>query len=206
VRRARIAANDLAPARRTVHATPPGRTAPSADAFGRFGHSSWLVPPVVVRNPRCIDIGDGVGILEHSTLCVLDADDVTMGRLIIGDGVRLARFNTIVCGRHVMIGDGVASSDGVSILDTWRAATGPTRALAGLPPPDDAPVTIGRNAYLGCNSTIYPGVTIGDGAYIGEGAVVVTDVPPHTVVRGNPATATRRYDPSTEHWSDLSWA
>lgn len=42
-------------------------------------------------------------------------------------------------------------------------------------------------AVIGANATIVCGVTIGEGAMVAAGAVVTKDVPPHTVVKGNPA-------------------
>ncbi|SER68623.1 maltose acetyltransferase domain-containing protein [Salisediminibacterium halotolerans] len=49
------------------------------------------------------------------------------------------------------------------------------------------PVTIGDNVWIGGKAVINPGVTIGDEAVIASGAVVTKDVPPRTVVGGNPA-------------------
>ena len=49
------------------------------------------------------------------------------------------------------------------------------------------PVVIGDNVWIGVNSTILPGVSIGCGAIIGANSVVTKDVPPMTVVAGNPA-------------------
>ena len=49
------------------------------------------------------------------------------------------------------------------------------------------PITIKRGAWIDANSVILPGVTVGAGAVVGSGSVVTHDVPPNTVVAGNPA-------------------
>lgn len=48
-------------------------------------------------------------------------------------------------------------------------------------------VRICKNAWIGANATIMPGVTVGENAVIAGGAVVTKDVPANTVVGGNPA-------------------
>lgn len=61
------------------------------------------------------------------------------------------------------------------------------------PNPDNRSATYGRpiviedKVWIGINSTILPGVTIGYGAIVGANSVVTHDVPPMTVVGGNPA-------------------
>lgn len=52
---------------------------------------------------------------------------------------------------------------------------------------NSAPVRICRGAWIGAASIILKGVTIGEGAVVGAGSVVTKDVPPWTVVAGNPA-------------------
>ena len=49
------------------------------------------------------------------------------------------------------------------------------------------PVRICKNAWIGANVTIMPGVTVGENAVIAGGSVVTKDVPANTVVGGNPA-------------------
>ena len=58
-----------------------------------------------------------------------------------------------------------------------------------------APIVLGRNVWVGSNSTILQGVTIGDGAIIAAGAVVTKDVPANTVVGGVPARHIRNIEP-----------
>lgn len=50
-----------------------------------------------------------------------------------------------------------------------------------------APIVLGKNVWIGSNSTILQGVTIGDNAIVAAGAVVTKDVPANTIVGGVPA-------------------
>ncbi|MDG4656807.1 maltose acetyltransferase domain-containing protein [Ectobacillus antri] len=56
------------------------------------------------------------------------------------------------------------------------------------------PVVIGNNVWIGGQAVINPGVTIGDNAVIASGAVVTKDVPPNTLVGGNPASIIKHID------------
>jgi len=49
-----------------------------------------------------------------------------------------------------------------------------------------------KGASVGSSATILCGLTIGEGAIVGAGSVVTKDVPPHTIVAGNPARIIRK--------------
>lgn len=54
---------------------------------------------------------------------------------------------------------------------------------------------IGNDVWIGSNAVILRGIEIGDGAVIGAGAIVTKDVPPYSIVIGNPARINRfRFD------------
>lgn len=59
-------------------------------------------------------------------------------------------------------------------------------------------VTIKKNAWIGMNVTICPGVTIGEYAVVAAGAVVTKDVPDHAVVGGVPAKVIKYLDPKEQ--------
>ena len=59
-------------------------------------------------------------------------------------------------------------------------------------------VTVKKNAWIGMNVTICPGVTIGEYAVVAAGAVVTRDVPDYAVVGGVPAKVIRMQDPSEQ--------
>jgi len=50
---------------------------------------------------------------------------------------------------------------------------------------------LGRSVYVGANASVREGVSVGAGCLVGMGSVVVRDVPPDTVVVGNPARPLR---------------
>jgi maltose O-acetyltransferase len=56
------------------------------------------------------------------------------------------------------------------------------------------PPIIEDDVWIGANVTILPGRRIGTGAIIGAGAVVASDVPPRSIVAGNPARVVRMRD------------
>ena len=56
------------------------------------------------------------------------------------------------------------------------------------------PTLIKKGASVGSSVTILAGVTVGEGAIIGAGAVVTKDVPPWTIVAGNPAKVLRKIE------------
>lgn len=59
-------------------------------------------------------------------------------------------------------------------------------------------VTVKKNAWIGMNVTICPGVTIGENAVIAAGAVVTKDVPDYAVAGGVPARVIRYLDPDDQ--------
>ena len=59
-------------------------------------------------------------------------------------------------------------------------------------------VHIKKNAWLGMNVTICPGVTVGEYAVVAAGAVVTKDVPPYAVAGGVPARVIRCLDPTEQ--------
>jgi acetyltransferase-like isoleucine patch superfamily enzyme len=56
------------------------------------------------------------------------------------------------------------------------------------------PIEIMDNVFIGCNSTILGGITIGNNVVVAAGSVVTKDVPPNSVVAGNPAKVIESFD------------
>ncbi len=135
----------------------------------------------------------------------------------IGAGTRVWAFAHVIAGAvigadcnicdhtyvegDVVIGDRVTLKSGVFLWDGLRVEDdvfiGPQATFTNdIMPRSRQPfelryTTLRRGASIGAGAVILPGVTIGEGAMVGAGAVVTKDVPPHTVVVGNPARVTR---------------
>ena len=99
--------------------------------------------------------------------------------------------HTFIC-EGVTIGDRVMVAHGVMFINDREP--GAVNVDGQLQTEEDwqcVPTLVKREASIGSNATIMCGVTIGEGALVGAGAVVTKDVPPWTVVAGNPARLIR---------------
>jgi len=66
---------------------------------------------------------------------------------------------------------------------------------------------IESDAWIGMNAMIMPGVRIGEGAIVAAGSVVIKDVPPYTIVGGNPAKEIKkRFTDQEIRWlKEMRW-
>jgi serine acetyltransferase len=62
----------------------------------------------------------------------------------------------------------------------------------GVARPGGNPPRIGNNVVIGANAVVIGAITLGDGAIVAAGSVVIRDVPPGSVVAGNPAKEVRK--------------
>ena len=102
-------------------------------------------------------------------------------KITIGNDVLIAWGSTIVDHNSHAIQFSVRKKD---VSDWFRGEKDWSRVQRGQ-------ITIKDKAWIGFNSIILKGVTIGEGAIVGAGSVVTKDVPPWTIVAGNPAKVIR---------------
>ena len=90
------------------------------------------------------------------------------------------------------IEDGVFIGHGVMFInDKYPRATNESGELQTEADWKCIPTLVKRGASIGSNATILCGLTIGEEAIVGAGSVVTHDVPPRTIVAGNPARVIR---------------
>ena len=85
------------------------------------------------------------------------------------------------------IGDDVMIGPNVSIITTGHPLDPSQRRKVTI----GKPVVIERNVWIAAGATIIGGVTVGENSVVAAGAVVTGDVPPNTLVGGNPARVIR---------------
>lgn len=85
------------------------------------------------------------------------------------------------------IGDDVMIGPNVSIITTGHPLEPSQRRAVTL----GKPIVIERNVWIAAGATIVGGVTVGENSVVAAGSVVTKDVPPNTLVGGNPARVIR---------------
>ena len=121
------------------------------------------------------------------------------GKIKIGDNSYVGTGTKIWSGESITIGNDVLISHNCNIIDTnsheidhiERAErhrqlikSGPWENKGSI---QTKPIAIGDHAWISFNVTVLKGVTIGEGAIIAAGSVITKDIPPFTLVAGNPA-------------------
>ncbi len=135
--------------------------------LGSHGSNVWISAPFFVDYGENIHIGNNV---EINMNCVfLDCNRIT-------------------------IGDYSGIGPGVHIYTVFH----PTNPLERLPASSTfwksqtAPVSIGKNVWIGGGSILLPGVHIGDETTIGAGSIVTKDIPARCVAVGNPCRIVKK--------------
>lgn len=106
--------------------------------------------------------------------------------LKLGDCVTFSQQVNVYSVDKICIGDNSVISREAFLCTASHDITSPIMELT------TAPIIIGSNCWICARAIILPGVTIGDGAVVAAGAVVTKDVPPWTVVGGNPARVIKK--------------
>ncbi len=111
----------------------------------------------------------------------------------IGQNCKISSHSFICEG--VTIEDNVFIAHGVMFInDIYPRATNPEGALQTEADWKCIPTLVKKGASLGSNATILAGITVGENAIVGAGSVVTKDVPPNTIVAGNPARIIRKIE------------
>ena len=162
-----------------------------------FGFASFFSE----REPA-MRIGRASGLYDRATVISGPQGVIDVGEFVCLNGTYLVCNREITIGSYALLAWGCIVTDtspntDASVADRRHALEAASRDSRRILPPvsPPRPVVLEENVWVGFDSVILPGVRIGQGSIIGCKTVVTTDVPPYSVVAGNPARHLRSLEP-----------
>lgn len=175
-----------------------GETIPSDDPQAyKMREACFVTKKLLVQMNNSADPEEIRTLLGQITGAKIDENTVIFTPLYINYGKHTK------IGKNVFINFDCTFLDlgGITIEDNVMLAPKVSLLSEGHPVAPDArqslmvrPIHIKRNAWIGANVTILPGVTIGENAIVAAGAVVSKDVPDNTIAGGIPAKVIKVID------------
>lgn len=170
---------------------------------------------LITNRKRAILLGSTYKFGKSSNIILLDGskkDDIVLsdniylygniasqagGKIIIGKNVWIGGGTVIGAVNKIEIGEYTLMSSNITIIDNNNHPVNPEDRLimrekgelsnyALWRYSDSAPITIGKNVWIGVNARINKGVTIGDNSIIAANSVITKDVPANCIAAGNP--------------------
>jgi acetyltransferase-like isoleucine patch superfamily enzyme len=172
-----------------------------ASQFKEFGAGSRIAPPFRYYGLNQISVGEKVIINRDCWIQVLGGrQDDTSAKIVIrahagiGMGASISAAQQITIGEYVLLARNVYISDHAHAYENLDVPI-MRQGIDGI-----APVSIGRNTWLGENAVVLPGVTIGEHCVIGANAVVNTSIPDFSVAVGAPARVVKQFNKNSGRW------
>jgi acetyltransferase-like isoleucine patch superfamily enzyme len=164
---------------------------PQLDAIGEG--CSFINPRHFHVNGPRIRIGarmHSMATRERPISLTVYPDREQRSRITIGSYCILLPGVRIAAATNIEIGDNCMFATGCYLTDAdWHDQYDRTAA-----PGKTRPIVLHDNVWIGDSAIVCKGVTIGENSIVGAGAVVTRDVPPNTVVAGNPARPVKQLD------------
>ncbi len=160
---------------------------------------------LIVQNPQCIHLAEGVGIGDNTFLGPVASYEgyKYQPQIIIGKRTWVGKNCSIACIDRVEIGQDVLFAGQVHITDHshgYEDINVPIRKQKLI---SKGPVVIEDQCWLGYSCEILSGVHIGRHSVIAARAVVTKDIPAYCVAAGNPAQVIKKYNHDTCQWESV---
>lgn len=124
----------------------------------------------------------------------------------VGDNTFIGHACSFSIAERVSIGRDCLLAAGVAVMDMDGHPLDAAERRAGRPTPSEqiSAVTIGDDVWIGGGTLVLKGVSIGNRAIVAARSVVTKDVPPDTVVAGNPARIIKHLPPPAQEAAESS--
>lgn len=127
-----------------------------------------------------ITIGEYFFVRSYCNISVLPG-----ATLQIGNGVFFNNYSSVNCIDKIMIGDNTIFGEGVKLYDHNHKYGFDPDFFVDKTQFKTAPITIGKNCWIGSNTVILKGVEIGDNCIIGAGCVIHKSIPSNTIIKNS---------------------
>ena len=160
---------------------------------------------VIVFHPQHISIGNNVSILQRAALCPLHKHNTRdyPSEIKIGNNVSIGAYNRIASAYSVTIEDDVLFAAFVHVTDHSHGYEDINQPIYKQDIIHKGPVVIKKGTWLAFGCHVLSGVTIGEHCVVAANSVVTKDVPPYSVVAGNPAKVVKRYNFDSKQWERI---
>lgn len=171
----------------------------------KFGSMAGFVnmgKNITFQHPECLHFGKGVGIGKYAYFlpCTEYAGIKYSPTIIIGDGTWIGIRNSFACIDKIEVGKNVLFAGYVHITDHSHGYENIEEPITWQKLISKGPVIIEDDCWLGFGCEILSGVHIGKHAIVAARAVVTRDVPPYSIVAGNPAKILKQYNFESKQW------
>ncbi len=162
-------------------------------SFQSFGKESIIKPFLNFSNPKYINIGNKVNIGSNCRITVstefngIKTKTITKTKIKIGNNVDIGSGSFISANNDIQIGNHVIMAPSVFITDHDHGFLNINKNIHKQPLTENGHTKICDNVFLGIKCSVLKNVTIGNHSVVGANSVVTKDVPPYSIVAGNPA-------------------
>lgn len=165
----------------------------------KVGRGSYIHPSAHILGKKGVVVGANSCVSEGSWLNVNHRDREAPS-IEIGDNCFIGKQNFFTSGKLISIGDYTLTTIGCRFIGSSHNVDNPgvPYLVTGTTSVDE--IQVGVNCFFGAGSTILGNVKVGHGSVIGAGALVLRDIPPFSMVVGNPAKVVKRYSFKQKNW------
>lgn len=137
---------------------------------------------------------------KNSTIEDFSTVNNGVGHVHIGDRTRLGMSNVIIgpinIGNDIMFAQNIVCSGLNHVYEDVNIPIADQPVSTSL-------ITIEDEVWIGANAVITAGVTVGKHSVVAGGSVVTKDVPPYSIVGGNPAKLLKQYNKESGEWERI---
>jgi acetyltransferase-like isoleucine patch superfamily enzyme len=170
----------------------------------------WFVNPLKHRKGKhvCIRRRTRMDVMPWNLFAIGDDSTIEdfatvnngVGDVVIGDRTRIGLGNTII--GPVRIGNDIMFAQNI-VVSGLNHGYEDIHTPISVQPTSTKEIIIEDEVWIGANSVIVAGVTVGKHAVVAAGSIVTKDVPPYTIVAGNPAKQLKQYNPKSKKWEKI---